>query len=46
MSLQKPVENTQMSLTVVGCLCARDAGGNTINIPGTKAKGSGFQCGF
>lgn len=26
--------------------CARDAGGNTINIPGTKAKGSGFQCGF
>lgn len=46
MFLQKPVENTD----VVNCggmsPYARDAGGNTINIPGTEAKGSGFQCSF
>lgn len=26
--------------------CARDAGGNMINIPGTKEQGGGFQRGF
>lgn len=41
------MEDTQ---NIVNCSgmppCARDAGGNMINIPGTKEQGSGFQCGF
>lgn len=48
--LNAVVEGSGKHSAIVNCggmsLCARDAGGNTINIPGTKAKGSGLQCGF
>lgn len=34
-------------LTIVECLpYAREAGGNMINIPGTKEQIGGYQCGF
>lgn len=49
-SLNVVTEASGKHSDIVNCdgmsLCARDAGGNIINIPGTKAKGSGFQCGF